>query len=515
MSSLDQAEYYSISRLRWNTLIFTGGKGINAVLSLSIFALIASTLSKADFAIYAWLIAFVELSNNLSRFGINWAVDRYVPQLRSTLNSIALRRFILIMTGFRLGLVLLMAAAFFWGGEALLTLSGNEDWIPAFDRYIIIIIPFALMTFFRDVVFQSLLQQAHSQANTTVRHLVFLGVLLVSLLLADQLTLNHVIYGDIAAAIIAVTVGVLQLRHLVNEFPYDAAPTSTTLPSWQAITRFAANSYANEVLRMSGSGYAVMTAAPHLLTTIALAPYGFCQTLFTQLNRFLPAHLFSGLYRPRLISQYTKTGSFDALNWQLILILKVSNYILAAGIAVFCDYGAEILGLLSGGKYADAHGLMVLFLFLMLIDNHRQVLMALCNTIERVEFLSRSSLILPLVVPLAILLVYAGLGAYGMVLALITADLLCVGAIVYQLRANGYDLKVDLFGQARIVAAALITVAIGMFIHGSHPDTWFWNFVGMGLTGLVFVVVARLLRPMVAHEREMIERMAGRRIYVI
>ena len=47
MSSLDQAEYYSISRLRWNTLVFTGGKGINASLSLGIFALIAASLSKS------------------------------------------------------------------------------------------------------------------------------------------------------------------------------------------------------------------------------------------------------------------------------------------------------------------------------------------------------------------------------------------------------------------------------------------------------------------------------------
>lgn len=515
MSSFDQADYYSISRLRWNTLIFTGGKGVNAVLSLSIFALVASTLSKADFAIYAWLIAFVELSNNLSRFGINWAVDRYVPQLRSTLNSLALRRFLFIMTGLRLGLVLLIAGVFFRGGEALLIWSGKEDWIPAFDSYIVILIPFALMTFFRDVVFQSLLQQAHSQANTTIRHLIFLSVLLVSLLLADELTLYHVIYGDIAAAVIAATIAVFQLRYLVSQLPYDATPTSNALPSWRAIARFAANSYVNEALRMSGSGYAVMTAAPHLLSTIVLAPYGFCQTLFSQLNRFLPAHLFSGLYRPRLISQYTKTGRFDSLNWQLIVILKVSNYILAAGITVFFIYGSDILGFLSSGKYADAHTLMLLFLFLMLIDNHRQVLMALCNTIERVEFLSRSSLFLPLVVPIAIVLVYAGLGAYGLALALITADLLCVGAIVYQLRSNGYELEVDLLGQARIAGSALITLAIGMLIHSSHPDTWFWNVIGMGLTGLTFIIVARILRPMVAHEREMIERMAGRRIFVI
>ncbi|MGI9484723.1 MAG: lipopolysaccharide biosynthesis protein [Geminicoccaceae bacterium] len=515
MPSLDQAEYYSISRLRWNTLIFTGGKGINATLSLGIFALIASSLSKSDFAIYAWLIALVELSTSLSRVGIGWAVDRYVPQLRSTLNSLALRRFILIMTSLRLAVILVMAFAFFWAGEVFLTLSGHEDWIPAFDRYIVIIIPFALMTFLRDFVFQSLLQQAHSQGNTTVRHLIFLGALFASLLISGELTLNHVIFGEIAATFIAAAVAFLQLWHLLRQLPYDATPTSDSLPSWQTIARFAANSYANEVLRMSGSGYAVMAAAPHLLTTIAVAPYGFCQTLFTQLNRFLPAHLFSGLYRPRLVSEYTKTGSFDDLNRQLIIILKVSNYILAAAIAVFAVYGAELLTLLSGGKYADAHGLMLLFLFLMLVDNHRQVLVALCNTIEKVAYMSRASLFLPFVVPIAIGLVWAGLGASGLVLALIFAEVLCVGAIVCQLRTNGYRLQADLFGQARIVAAGLMTVAFGWLIQSYHPDGWFWNFAGMALTGVVFIAFAKILRPMSAQERSTIERMAGRRIHVL
>ncbi|MGI9508455.1 MAG: lipopolysaccharide biosynthesis protein [Geminicoccaceae bacterium] len=515
MHQPNQAEYYSISRLRWNTLVFTGGKGINAALSLSIFALIASSLSKADFAIYAWLLAFVELSTNLSRFGINWAVDRYVPQLRSTLNSLALRRFILTMTALRFGVILLMAVVFFWGGEVLLSLSGKEDWIPVFDRYIVILVPFALMTFFRDVVFQSLLQQVHSQGNTTVRHLIFISVLFASLLASEELTIEHVIYGDIAATIIAATFALLQLGYLLRQLPYDQAPTSTTMPSWRAISKFAANSYANEVLRMSGSGYAVMTAAPHLLTTIALAPYGFCQTLFTQLNRFLPAHLFSGLYRPRLISQYTKTGSFGALNWQLIVILKVSNYILAGGIAIFWVYGGEILALLSGGKYADAHSLMMLFIMLMVVDNHRQVLMALCNTIEKVEYLTRASLFLPLVVPIAIILVLAGLGTYGMVLALVLADLCAVGAIVYQLRANGYQLKVDLSGQLRIAASALAAAVLGMLLHEYHPDSWLWNLAGMAMTGIAFVAIARVFRPMAEHERDTIERMVGRRVYVI
>lgn len=515
MPGSEKAEYYSIKRLRWNTLIFTGGKGINAVLSLTIFSLIAANLSKPDFAIYAWLIAFIELSTNISRFGINWAVDRYVPELRSSLNSYALRRFIVIMTGLRALIIVMLALVFYAAGQKILSLGGKEDWFPAFDLYIVVLIPFAIMVFLRDVVFQSLLQQAHSQATTSLRHLVFLAVLFFFIAQPDNLTLTQVIYGDIAATFAAATAALVQAGILLGQLPYGTPPTSASKLTWQAVVKFAANSYANEVLRMSGSGYAVMSAAPQLLATAALAPYGFCQTLFTQLNRFLPAHLFSGLYRPRLVSQYTKTGSFEELNRQLNLILKVSNYILAMCIAVFFIYGEAILDLLSRGKYVDAHGLMMFFLALMLLDNQRQALLALSNTIERVDFLRRASLVMPLVVPLAVVFVIAGLGTYGLALALILPEVVCVGLIVYQIRRAGYPLTFDIRGQARIGMAMLIAILFGMVVHNYHPDGLAWTLAGMVLTGLIFVISARLLRPMTDSDRASIERLVGRKIYIL
>ncbi|MGI9449480.1 MAG: oligosaccharide flippase family protein [Geminicoccaceae bacterium] len=511
----EKTEYYSIKRLRWNTLIFTGGKGVNAVLSLLIFSLIAANLSKPDFAIYAWLLAFIELSTNISRFGINWAVDRYVPELRSSLNSKALRRFIVIMTGLRALIIIALALGFYALGHQILSLGGKEDWLPAFDLYIIILIPFAITVFFRDVVFQSLLQQAHSQATTSLRHLIFLAILFYFLSQPEGLTLFQVIYCDIAATCAAAVVALCQTVFLLGQLPYGTPPTSPVTLTWRAVVKFAANSYANEVLRMSGSGYAVMSAAPQLLATAALAPYGFCQTLFTQLNRFLPAHLFSGLYRPRLVSQYTKTGDFAALNRQVNLILKVSNYILAMCIAVFFVYGDTILGLVSSGKYTDAHGLMMLFWVLMLLDNQRQAFLALANTIERVDFLRRASLLMPLVIPLAIALVFAGLGTYGLALALILPEIAGLGLIIYQIRRAGYDFTFDIQGQARIVAVMLIAILIGLALRHYLPDGLLWAVAGAALIGLAFVLCARLLRPMSEADRASIERLVGRKVYLL
>ncbi len=516
MSTSDKSEYYSAKRLRWNTLVFTGGKGVNAMLSLGIFYLIAANLSKADFAVYAWLIAFIELSNNISRFGINWAVDRYVPELRSSLNSFSLRRFILIMTGLRALVITALAALFYAAGQILLEMGGKEDWLPAFDIYIVLLIPFALMVFLRDVVFQSLLQQAHSQGTTSLRHLVFMCVIGYILFGTSSLTLTNVIYGEIIATFIAVTAALIQAGILIRQFPYNVAPRSDSPLSWRVVLRFAANSYANELLRMSGSGHAVMSAAPQLLATAALAPYGFCQTLFAQINRFVPAHLFSGLYRPKLVAEYTKTGSFEALNRRLITILKISNYILALSLAVFFVYGGILMDWLSKGKYGDAHGLMMLFVLLMLVDNYRQVLMALCNTIERVDFLRRASLIMPLVLPLASCLVWAGFGAYGLVLALILPEIICVATIMHQIKRAGHDLKFDMPGQARIAASAFVAVIVGLAVQYYYlSESVVSVLVGIALTGMAFIIAAKLFRPLCRDERAALERLVGRKLYLL
>ena len=181
------------------------------------------------------------------RFGINWAVDRYVPELRSSLNSFALRRFILIMMGLRILIIIALAGVFYAGGKMLLEMGGKEDWLPAFDLYITILIPFALLVFIRDALFQSLLKQAYSQGTMTLRHLVFIGLLLYFLFGASStLTVTQVIYCDIAATVVAVTAALIQTGVLIHRFPYGVTPRAASPLRWRAVLRFAANSYANE-----------------------------------------------------------------------------------------------------------------------------------------------------------------------------------------------------------------------------------------------------------------------------
>jgi O-antigen/teichoic acid export membrane protein len=512
----DEQEYYSLKRLRSSTMIFAIGKIVNAVLALTILVLLASNLTRGDFAVYAWLVAFTEFTVNISRFGINHVVLRYAPELRAGHHLRALSRLLLLSTVSRIVIMTLFGLFYYGASHGVLSLVGKTDWLPAFELYIAVIIPFGLMVFLRDTVFQSLLRQGLSQANMTIRHTVFLLGLAVFLLSATDLTVMEVIAVEIAATMVATLIALIQGWRIVKGLPEDQAAAGGSVPGWRTMMRFAANTYASELLRMLGSNHALMTVAPQMLTVAALAPFGFCLTLFGQIYRFLPAQLFSGLFRPKLIAEYTKSRSFERLNRHIVMILKISNYVLAGGLAIFIVYGAAILDLMSDGKYGDEYLLMVAFFMLMFIDNHRLVLSELCSTIEKTDILRNVSLANLLIIPIAVLLVSFGFSYYGLVLAIIMGEGLFVSAIIASLWRQGFALRLDVMGQLRIIAAAAIAGVAGYLYKTSVADDGFVLMVlGMAIIGLSFVAAARLLRPINDGERDAIERLAGRKLYVV
>ncbi len=512
----DEQDYYSLKRLRSSTMIFAVGKIVNAALSLTILVLLASNLTKSDFAIYAWLVAFTEFTVNISRFGINHVVLRYAPELRAGHHLKALAQLLLLSTLSRVVIMTLFGLVYYGASHGVLSLVGKTEWLPAFELYIAVIIPFGLMVFLRDTVFQSLLRQGLSQANMTIRHAVVLIGLAAFLSSATELSVMEVISVEIAATLIATLIALVQGWRIVRLLPENRAVARGSVPGLRTMIRFAANTYASELLRMLGSNHALMTVAPQMLTVAALAPFGFCLTLFGQIYRFLPAQLFSGLFRPKLIAEYTKSRSFSRLNRHIVMILKISNYALAGGLAIFIVYGAAILDLMSGGNYGDEYLLMVAFFMLMFIDNHRLVLSELCSTIEKADLLRNVSLANLLIIPIAVLLVSLGFSYYGLVLAIILGEGLFVSAIIASLRRQGFALSLDVMGQLRIVASAAIAGGTGFLFKTAVADDGFLSMaLGMAVIGLSFIAAARLLRPINDSERDAIERLAGRKLYVV
>ena len=171
---------------------------------------------------------------------------------------------------------------------------------------------------------------------------------------------------------------------------------------------------------------------------------------------------------------------------------------------------------MSGGKYGDEYHLMVAFFGLMFIDNHRLVLSELCSTIEKADLLRNVSLANLSIIPIAVLLVSLGFSYYGLVFAIILGEGLFVSAIIASLWRQGFALSLDVMGQLRIVAAAAIAGFLGfVFKTKVGDDSLVLLLPGIAVIGLSFIGAARLLRPLNDGERDTIERLAGRKLYVV
>jgi hypothetical protein len=114
---------------------------------------------------------------------------------------------------------------------------------------------------------------------------------------------------------------------------------------------FALNNYAQDVLAQTGSGPLMTMLASRLVGVPALAAFGLAQNLTGYVDRFLPAQLFLGLLRPRVIAAYADDRNFGELRRRTALILKVSSCVLAAVTAVIVAVARPALRLLANGQY--------------------------------------------------------------------------------------------------------------------------------------------------------------------
>ena len=257
-----------------------------------------------------------------------------------------------------------------------------------------------------------------------------------------------------------------------------------------------------------------MLVAP-LIGMSALAIFGYARSLTRQFSRMLPSHLFMGLLRPKLIAGYALDGSFASLNRRVVLTLKASNCAFAAGLAVVVTYGEPLLGHLSGNKYGSAYGVLLLLLLGLAVTNAQRLLAVVVNTLERSDFVRRASLGLLVVLPLAAVLAWLGMGAYGLALAMLGGEVLFVILIIRQMRRIDRDLAFDGAGHARIAGAFLVACSVGLLLAGVLPERLDADLVGVAGTLLAFLASIRALRPFDRSEREAIERLLGRRLVLL
>jgi O-antigen/teichoic acid export membrane protein len=431
--------HYGRAAVRASLLHFLFGKAFNAVVSIVTLVALARWLSTADYGGYVALVALQGTLLAVSNLGVDTTAERFLPEFRTRCADDKLLGFVLVCLLTRLVALLLLA------GIGLLAAGLITAWLrlPALGDvlglWMLAVVCYGALSF-ACVLLEAMLKQKHAQACMSA----YLGSKLA--LIAGLHAGWHFDLALLVACEVAAGLGgaALALTLLTRQFHRAGmgAGWRLVLDHRQRLQRFAVFNYAAQCVFQLFSADVLKLLVTRLIGVAGSASYGFAASLADMVQRYLPATLLQRLIKPVFVSRYVRSGDFEDINQLGRLILKLNLLILVPAIALSIAFGAELLGLLTQGRLADAHWLLVSVLCLLIPSSHQAVLSMLAGTTERNAMQLYAGLAATVGLPLALLLIPAW-GALGAVAAAAASALVYNTVAVWYLRRSGLTYAPD------------------------------------------------------------------------
>ncbi len=160
---------------------------------------------------------------------------------------------------------------------------------------------------------------------------------------------------------------------------------------------FGVKGYTQGLIILPYGGMVNRLVAGNQFTAIQVALFGFAQSIFDQLQRYLPAQLFNGMIRPVMAARYSANGSYQEAETVANAALTVNLVLIGLAATFFAAGGGDLYLWLSKGKYgSDANLLILMMCLVMALESWRHSLENLSHTVERYGFLVFSNLFLGL-----------------------------------------------------------------------------------------------------------------------
>jgi O-antigen/teichoic acid export membrane protein len=493
---------------------FAVGRLVSAVVGVCTLLLLVRVLNLSDYGLYIALLAASEIVQLAASPGAFAVVFRYLPELRAHNATLELRRLVLGLNAYRvltLGLVAAIAAI---GSDFLARLLGVPAQAHAIQIYALILL-FEGVARFIDSQFESLLLQGLAQLSALARNSAkLLALLAVSGAGASEAPLLTWLQLE------ALTTGAgvlfscfLMVKHL-RQLPAPTQQAAVELPL-SRLRRFALPTYISQVIYMASGTEMVKLLVTRLLGTVATAAFGFGALLAATLQRYLPSFLLVGWIRPLLISARENGQPNATIAALAATVLKLNVLMLAPILSLVAVAGPELVHVLAGGRLPESLPYLAYFLVLLAFQSLRAVVSLLGVTLELGNASLQATLwsVLGLAGGLALFQV---LGIWALCVGLLVAELLWSLVMVRALARQGLEFGLPLASAGKcLLSAAAAALVLKSALMWLAPDAGTMLTLGAGLlAGLLCLWLASVLRPFVQDERDLINRLLPRRLFV-
>ena len=500
---------YSKGAVKASLIHFFFGKALNAVVSLLTLVLLARWFSPQDYGVY---IAFLALQSTLlavSSLGIETTAERFLPELRMRHADNELLGFVAASMSARFGSLILLALIGWFAARSITSLVGIGNQLDTFRVWLLVIVLTGVLSF-SVVLLEAMLHQRHAQLCMSV-YVVAKLLLLVLTKLYLVLNIANLIQIELISTGIAAVVGV---QFLLQRYSVSGLNQGwqVLLTNQQRIKRFAFFNYVAQVVFQLFNAEVMKMLVTRLLGVLQLARYGFAYSLADTVQRYLPAVLLLRLIKPVFFSRYTKTGDFSQLNQMARIILKLNLLLLIPIIAIMAVFGADLLSILSKGKYADAQWILVGVLALLILSSHQLVLSLLASTLEKNSMQLYAGLASTVGFPCALFFI-PNIGALGAIVASAVSGIVYnIFATIY-LRRSGFNYQPDIRGAAIFFAAGAIMYGIILLIYHYLPSV-IGIAVALVLSSTAYLAIVRVMSAFTHAERDLLNSILPKRIFI-
>lgn len=499
---------YSSQRIARGMKHFLMGKALTSVAGIGTLLLVVRGLAVEEFAAYSVLFGLVDVLLVLTSVGTGQVLTRFVPEIYARHFSHALRWLLSVTLGLRFALLAVTVAGLGLFAAPFAAMIGLNDWEHALLLYLLVVL-FRTGTTTLYQVLEAMLQQARGQgafAAVTVSRFIGVGALYLS----DNLSLVNLILVEAATdalGTLLMSQGVYQVSKRRGTDGERESELQWLRANARRIVNFGIKGHLQGLIIMPFSGVVNRLIIGSQMPTAQVAIFGFGQSIYDLMQRYLPAQLFNGMVRPVMAARFSVSRNFKEVETICNASLKVNLVLVGLAATAFVAGGSDMLLWISRGKYGDQGvTLLLLMCLLVALESWRHVLDQLSHTVERYGFLVFSNGLLgaSLIGGVALL---PSLGILALPAAncagLVVANLL----VIWWLRRTGYPLRISAGQIFAILAGTGFAVGIGLWLP-SVLDLWFPRVVIAALFYAAFIWILVKPKP---EERRMLGFLIDRR----
>lgn len=503
---------YGVMQVRRSLIHFGLGKSFSMLIAMGLLLILVRIFSIEEYGVYIVLLASLEIIQLGSNFGAYAAIQRYVPEFVVKNQGAVLYQFLIRVCVFRF-VTLCIVVCVIWGNIAKLSaLLGLESYEKVLTIYLLVIVVEGYARFI-DAVFDSLLLQKYAQISMAIRGGGrLLGVCLIYFAFNNVAILLNFVWIELVSSGVAVTYSLVQLYKKILIIKKNNI-SNVDPKSFKRILSFIVPSYLAQLFGLMYGVDTMKLVVQKIFGVVEAAAFGFFSVLANMILRYLPVFLLIGMVRPLFVS--IKDDDPDhpkKVNQLANLVFKLNLFVLLPLLSFMIFYREEVIVILSGGKFIEYTGYMIIFSVWMLLQVWHAVLGLIALAHEDSKSILRGTLLAPVAMILSVV-VLKSYSAYGVSVGLVFSEFLWCAIVAKSLTKSGAIITLDWYQMGLMMMMAAFAGYITTMIPVNATNI-ILLIILFGLIGFVFLLLAYFFKPFAQEERATINKLLPRPIFI-